>query len=141
MAGPRAFSLTSRITECDSGIGCGRSGQPGSPSSRRTEPQPGRLCRDVPRGLAAWRVRPAGWSRAGVSGRPVSSCPGSGPAPNARRGRSTAPGRPGRGLRRSSPAPRHAISVTAKGGWARVACTMDAVPAPRRSMRTLSAAW
>ena len=47
--------------------------------------------------------------------------------------------RPGRGLRRSSPEPRPAISFTARGDGP---CprTIDAVPAPRRSMRTLSAA-
>ena len=31
--------MTSRITQCDSRIGCGRSGQPRPPTSRRTEPQ------------------------------------------------------------------------------------------------------
>jgi hypothetical protein len=39
-AGPRAFSLTSRIAQCDSGIGCGCSGQPRPPASWRAEPQP-----------------------------------------------------------------------------------------------------
>jgi len=34
------FSLTSRITQRGAGIGCGRSGQPRPPTSRRTKPQP-----------------------------------------------------------------------------------------------------
>jgi hypothetical protein len=38
-ADPRAFSLTSRITQRDTGTACGRSGQPRPPTSRRTEPQ------------------------------------------------------------------------------------------------------
>jgi hypothetical protein len=32
------------------------------------------------------------------------------------------------------------ISFTVRGPWARAACTTDAVPAPRRSGKTLSAA-
>jgi len=73
-AGPRAFSLTSRITQRDAGTGCGHSGHRHPPRSRRTEPQPAGHALTFPGcRVRAWPpdgVRPAGWSRAEVPGRP-----------------------------------------------------------------------
>ena len=56
-AAPRAFSLTSRITQRDAGTGHGRSGPP---PCRRAEPQPAWPCRDVPGAWPPDEVRAAG---------------------------------------------------------------------------------
>ena len=77
-----AFSSTSRMTQCDAGTGCGCSGQPCPPMSRRTKPQPAASAVTFP-GMVA-RRGPARWTIPGRRRRlSRNSCPGSGLDPNA----------------------------------------------------------
>ena len=100
--------LTSRITQRGSG-------QPRPPASRRTGPQQA--------GSAVTFPRPGRLTGSGplddlgpTSPAVRELVPGFGACPGCRPRDIDAPGRPGRDLRRSSPAPRPAISSTARGG-------------------------